>query len=256
MSTIDLKSKATTVSFVETIEIEAAKYLGLSVVGTVDSRIRPYAPYIPSGLLGAASAAVALSSESAQAEKKDEKRKAHHYLNVASSTLSALFTSHQARSATRAREISESYQSAALLLKGENLYDETPLQTLGGKIYDLTTKVVLIDKLREKEATNYLHCGIFGSFGAGLLALGAYVPAAWMKSAGKVALVATLVLYAYTWLSHRGGQATIMKTFGEIGPLAESIRRDLHSFTPIMQKADAVDYSTYAPLVTAFEPAK
>ncbi len=252
MSAINLRDKATTVHFVETIETEAANYLGLTTKRSINQKIRPYSQYIP-GIVGATASIAALSTSST--DKKDEKKKSRHFINIALSTLSALFTSHQARNATRAREISESYQSAALLLSGNQLFQHTPLKALGEKIYKLTTDVVQIDKMREKEANNYLNCGILGGFGAGLFALGAYVPAAWMKSAGKVVLVATILLYGYTWLSHRGSQTLITKNYQGIGPLAEEIRRDLHSFTNAMDKTDA-DMSTYVALVPEFVPAK
>ncbi len=226
MSPVDLTQKANAALFVETIAVEAGRSIDPAVTSDLyDADLRPYSPQNPV------------------------------YENIVLAKLAPFFTRHRMAAAGQALQISEAYMSAAHILKHQyhnNLrQNDNLLFKISEKIFTLTEKVVEIDRMRKREATNYAFCGIFGVFGSALLSAGLYKRVQWMKTAGKVALLFTAMLYGYTWLLHRAEQKKVPQIYSEIGQLAEKIRYDLRFYTDEM-KFQLPDQRDYQPLNKGF----
>jgi len=226
MLPIDLTQKANAAIFVETIAVEADRSRDPAVSSDLyNADLRPYSPQKPV------------------------------YENIVLAKLAPFFTRHRAQAAGQALQISEAYMSAANILKHQ-YHDKlrqgnNPLFKISEKIFTLTEKVVEIDKMRKREATNYAFCGGLGVFGSTLVSAGIYKQIQWIKTAGKTALLFTAMLYGYTWLLHRTEQKKVPQIYSEIGQLAEKIRYDLRFYTDEM-KFQLPALSDYQPLNLGF----
>ena len=229
MLPVNLTQKGLVAAFVETLEVEAALSTDLEINSNLsNANLRPYSPQKPL------------------------------YENIVLAKLAPFFTRHRAQAAGQALGISEAYMSAANILKhryhDQLRQNDNPVFKISEKIFNLTEKVVEIDRMRKTEATNYTFCGAFGVFGSALLSAGIYKQIPWMKTAGKSALLATALLYGYTWLLHRTEQKKVPQIYSEIGQLAEKIRYDLRFYTDEMKfQLDAL--RDYRPLNLSFADA-
>jgi DNA repair ATPase RecN len=210
---IDFTVKAQVVRYVDTIVDEAGTRFGYTKLfesKNIDPDLRPYARLL------------ALSS-----------------LQRIYGILKLFFTRTHAIEAQKALIKSEEYVSAAGVLQGRYHQQVQKLNSQTAKIsenlFKLTRQVSEIDSMRVREARTYFACGCVGIIGAALFIIGSYVPAQWMKTAGKIILILTPLVLGVAWYLHRNDQRKISEAYLNIGQVGEKIRYDLRYYEEKME---------------------